>query len=479
MAMSKKKLVATSFIILILFSTLSFTSACSGIASSPKPLFDESLGPFKGNCVTETLDGGYLVSGQTGDWEEDGTRGGYWENSTACLLKVQTNGTLEWRNTYDNGSYSHAEVAVGMADGGFLVAGDRTWKINGSDVIRVFWVFRVNSSGGMEWERTFPELEFGSYRDCSCSDFCKTADGGYAIVGAVWFPGDTAMYSALIKLDQNCNLLWSRTYGGSEGQASRIEGTEDGGCLVRGRGGEYGFAWVLKIDSKGDVQFWKSHDSSVPSIGTLYGAGMWLTPDGGYVLAGSTESSSTPYGGKGVLLRFDSSDNILWSKIYNHSLGSFVRTRDGGFVLSEALWSDMPGVGRQSFFKLSSAGDEEWNVKFDNVNELIYSIIETADGSVVFTGQRTMERTSYPYSIFLSKIGSESAINKSPVPSQSPSPSPSPTNEPTLEPTSTPNQPSSFLGTNLPTEYGYAIVAVLVIIVVAGLSLVYFKKIRK
>jgi hypothetical protein len=35
------------------------------------------------------------------------------------------------------------------------------------------------------------------------------------------------------------------------------------------------------------------------------------------------------------------------------------------------------------------------------------------------------------------------------------------------------------LGTNLPVEYGYAIVAVLVIVAVAGLSLFYFKKLRK
>jgi hypothetical protein len=48
--------------------------------------------------------------------------------------------------------------------------------------------------------------------------------------------------------------------------------------------------------------------------------------------------------------------------------------------------------------------------------------------------------------------------------------------EPTPPPTTT---PPGFLGTSLPIEYGYAIVAVLGIIIVAGLSLVYFKKLRK
>jgi parallel beta-helix repeat protein len=82
-----------------------------------------------------------------------------------------------------------------------------------------------------------------------------------------------------------------------------------------------------------------------------------------------------------------------------------------------------------------------------------------------------------------------------PTPSSMQSPSLPPTTEPTPNTISTP-EPSTtiektmtpfpmftkqpgFLDTSLPVEYAYAIVAVLVIIVVAGLSLVYFMKHRK
>lgn len=72
------------------------------------------------------------------------------------------------------------------------------------------------------------------------------------------------------------------------------------------------------------------------------------------------------------------------------------------------------------------------------------------------------------------------------LPTPTPFVSPSPTIEPTSEPTSTPPEPTptskpktGFLDTGLPLEYGYAIVAAIVIIIVAGLSLVYFKKLRK
>jgi hypothetical protein len=54
-----------------------------------------------------------------------------------------------------------------------------------------------------------------------------------------------------------------------------------------------------------------------------------------------------------------------------------------------------------------------------------------------------------------------------------------PTIEPTVKPTSTPKPQTGFLNTNLPIEYGYAIVAVLAIIIVAGISLVRLRKLRK
>jgi hypothetical protein len=62
----------------------------------------------------------------------------------------------------------------------------------------------------------------------------------------------------------------------------------------------------------------------------------------------------------------------------------------------------------------------------------------------------------------------------SPSPSPTPVPTLSPTEAPTLEPTSTPKHQIGFLGTNLPTEYGYAIVVILLVGVVGVSLLLYF-----
>jgi hypothetical protein len=74
---------------------------------------------------------------------------------------------------------------------------------------------------------------------------------------------------------------------------------------------------------------------------------------------------------------------------------------------------------------------------------------------------------------------SNPALTLMPSPHVSQSPSQNPSPSPTIEPISTPKRQTGFLGTSLPTEYGYAIVTILVIIVVAALSVFYVKKLGK
>jgi hypothetical protein len=86
--------------------------------------------------------------------------------------------------------------------------------------------------------------------------------------------------------------------------------------------------------------------------------------------------------------------------------------------------------------------------------------------------------------LFFDVVSATPSPSIEPQPTVTPSPSPTSSTiatiiEPTLQPTFTPKSQTGFLGTNLPFEYGYALVAVLVTVIVAGLSLVYLKKLRK
>ncbi|MDH5686018.1 MAG: hypothetical protein OEY73_05765, partial [Hadesarchaea archaeon] len=114
------------------------------------------------------------------------------------------------------------------------------------------------------------------------------------------------------------------------------------------------------------------------------------TSDGGYALAGSTES----YGAGGFdfwLVKTDSSGNEEWSKTFGGENDdwaySVVQTSDGGYVLAGSTMSY--GAGGEDFWlvKTDSSGNEEWSKTFGGVNrDWARSVIQTSDGGYALAG---------------------------------------------------------------------------------------------
>lgn len=131
---------------------------------------------------------------------------------------------------------------------------------------------------------------------------------------------------------------------------------------------------------------------------------------------------------------------------------------------------------------------DDWVVYGVDSKAVFLAHLSDGTHTLVLEGETTLNRTLNLSTHFMVNTAIPSPSlppSLEPSPSATPAPSPTasptmaPTLEPTMEPTLTPQKSSGFLGTNLPMEYGYAILAVLVIMVVAGLSLVYFKNLRK
>ena len=97
------------------------------------------------------------------------------------------------------------------------------------------------------WDRTFG----GSDNDVARS-LIQTTDGGYAVAGDTSSKGAGGHDFWVIKLDHQGNMIWDRTYGGSDddGALSLIQTTDDyavaGGTSSKGAGGVD--FWVIKLD---------------------------------------------------------------------------------------------------------------------------------------------------------------------------------------------------------------------------------------
>jgi len=163
---------------------------------------------YKANSIIQTTDGGYAVAGQRA-------------NDDFWIIKLDENGNKKWDKTF-GGRYDYeANSTIQTTDGGYAVAGQRAWD---------FWIIKLDENGNKKWDKTFG----GSYKD-EANSIIQTTDGGYAIAGYTKSEGKVEKDFWIIKLDENGNKKWDKTFGGSyNDEANSIIQTTDGGYAVAG-----------------------------------------------------------------------------------------------------------------------------------------------------------------------------------------------------------------------------------------------------
>lgn len=236
----------------------------------------------------------------------------------------------------------------------------------------------------------------------------QTADGGYIVGGFILYAYlDQRMY--LVKTDSTGELIWSKAYGGSYYDQLRwMEQTTDGGYIMTGiqnswQGGWEPDVWLVKTDSLGEVLWTRSYGGS----NTDYPVCVQQTTDGGYIVTGFTLSFGA--GGEDLfLIKTDSLGDTVWTRTYGGSgneRGHFVRqTIDSGYIV--AGWTDSFGAGGDDIFlvKTDSTGGVVWSrVCGGGSTDQAWCVRQTPDGGYVVTGQ-TASFGANGYDVMLIKL---------------------------------------------------------------------------
>lgn len=394
--------------------------------------------------VIQTSDGGYALAGFT---SPSGTN-----NHDFWLIKTDSSGTVQWSKTYGGNGIDDAYSVIETADGGYAMAGFTNSSGAGN---YDGWLVKVDSSGNMQWNKTY-----GGATADDLYTVVQTGDGGYALVGYTTSFGAGAADGRLVKVDSSGNLLWSQTYGGTgvDDAVSMVK-TSDGGYALVGFTRSFGVGgtdfWLVKVDSEGVLQWNKTYGG--PSDDSAHS--VVQTGDGGYALAGFTSSFGSG-GGDFWLVKVDSSGNMQWNRTFGgHGMDnavSLVKTSDGGYALAGYTGSFGAGSSDVWVVKTDSFGNLVWSQTYGGAGaDYAYSIIQTSDGGYALAGNTASFGTGSSDCYFV-KIAAESPDS---------SPSASPTNSPTQTPTSNPSaSPSST-----PVVPEFPMVAVLLVMVVAGL----------
>ena len=184
---------------------------------------------------------------------------------------------------------------------------------------------------------------------------------------------------------------WEKTYGGPTNDwAASVIQTSDGGYIIAGssesRSGTFCYdIWIVKTDSSGnkewDKKFGKLDDNE-------HAYSIAQTSDGGYIIAGSTEHR-IPWE-KGLEGLFESREEKIWIiKIDSSGNKEWDRKFDNGCAYSVVQTSDGGyAIGGSRLIKTDSSGNEEWNRTYGG-----NSIIQVSDEGYVLAGRSSLVKT--------------------------------------------------------------------------------------
>ena len=218
----------------------------------------------------------------------------------------------------------------------------------------------------------------------------QLSDGGYIMCGRTISFGVGGFDNYLIRLNANGDTLWTKTYGNTGyDEAQSIKQTSDGGFIMVGQTATVDYAgdvYLVKTDANGVLVWSTAFGSAAKSD---FGYSVRQTSDGGYIIAGLT--NSTGAGLRDVLLLKTNSTGVLqWSKTYGGAADDEARsveeTTDGGFIISG--FTQSYGSGYQMYLiKTNSTGNVTWSKTFGGGGlELGYSVKQTSDGGYVLLG---------------------------------------------------------------------------------------------
>ncbi|QHL86617.1 T9SS type A sorting domain-containing protein [Nibribacter ruber] len=391
--------------------------------------------------VRHTSDGGYIMggtsySGISGD-KTKASRGGadFW------VVKVDAAGAIEWNKVYGGDGDDRLAAMEPTNDGGYILGGYSISGKNGnkSDPSRGgydYWVVKINAKGKVQWDQTVG----GSSSDL-LSDLIQTSDGGYLLGGesisAV--SGDKTEASRggydywIIKLSSKGKQQWDRTYGGALSDLlNSLLQTSDGGFLLGGGSDSYVSGdktspqkvfcddecyfnfWVVKVDATGNWEWDKTFGATGGETGQSI-LDMAPTQDGGYLLAGNSDSDAkydksepnkSTFGDYNDfwVVKINATGDIQWDRTLgadgNESLGAVLATPDGGFLLGGRSNSEVSddkteprrdediNAGDYWIVKLDAMGSKLWDKTFGGTgNDDLESLDLTMDGGYILGGK--------------------------------------------------------------------------------------------
>jgi gliding motility-associated-like protein len=280
-----------------------------------------------------------------------------------------------WQYTWGGGREEVLSIMIPLPDNKYFFAGGsasspQCTKSSTGYGDKDFAAFVLDGNGNKIWEKSYggEGPEYGR-------SAVKIKSGGFIIVGDTYSRASGLKSTNnigiwMIKIDDNGQLLWEKTFGGNGSEwPKKIIETADGGFLIAGttysndlvnNHGRSDF-FLIKTDASGNRQWSKSYGGT--EFEDLYD--FIETNDGNFFLSGETQSpnngnkTSPSLGSRDIwLVKINPDGNIIWDRSYGTPqmdlTGTLLPLADGNTIIVES------GLSEGRIRKIDPNGHQLW-----------------------------------------------------------------------------------------------------------------------
>lgn len=280
---------------------------------------------FRGQDIISNPDGSYILlskinnysklrfnSSQSMTISEVGNKG----NFDILITKLDAQGKMVWFKNYGGDGEDTPIKILPTNDGNFMLLAHTGSPGNGdiansekntTGFNQDLWVAKLDQNGAILSKKCIG----GSGDEIGC-DMKKTSDGNFVIVGystsndTDFGPNKGGRDVLVAKIDNSINILWKKTFGGSQrDEAKRVVAQSNGDIIIgltsNSLDNDLAFTpnnvfqnnfedniWLVKLNSNGDIQNKKIFGGTGRDILN----DLIATRDGNLVVAGSTRSNN-------------------------------------------------------------------------------------------------------------------------------------------------------------------------------------------
>ena len=285
-----------------------------------------------------TNDGGFALFGfsksSDSDVDENAGAQDFW------MIKITFDGSISWEKTFGFSGADTGNALLQTADNGFLITGvldvtasngqgnsKTSERHAGGDV----WAIKLNNNGDLVWSRyfggSFTDVPFGVI-ETNANEYIIAASSDSEDFNISNNKGTYDFW--LFKLSNTGELIWEKSFGGSEVEEPRgIAATDDGNFMVVGdtrskdqdvslnNGGAD--LWMIKISSDGNLIWDKNFGGSSFDVARSISK----TQDGDFIISGNSRSLDLGFTNNGQndawVLKVDNNGNLLWQQFVGGS----------------------------------------------------------------------------------------------------------------------------------------------------------------